>query len=240
MDRKYIIASLQSRYLESNVKTRYLGVPSFNYEMDINNVTYTIDSDGKIFKPSGEEISFDKLIKQEVDNVIEEKPLLELTVSMEGHTGKTLKNLLNIIYSKQVLIKKVFEVNEDIIHKDFIIAINEIQIITVDEFKNAIIKDLVPGIAFEDNIITFKFIKDFKPEELKAYSTFVTSLNEFSKKIKYASYKPSNVENEKFTMRVFLIRLGFIGQEYKESRKVLLKNLDGNSAYRNFNNMTND
>jgi len=238
MDRKYIIASLQSRYLESNVKTRYLGVPSFNYEMDINNVTYTIDRDGKIFKPSGEEIKFDELM--EVHNLIDEKPRLELTVSMEGHTGKTLRNLINIIYSKQVLIKKVFDVEKDIIHKDFIITINAEEINTIEDFMDKLKRELVPGIVFEDNIITFKFIKDFKPEQIKAYSTFVTSLNEFSKKIKYASYKPTNTDNEKFTMRVFLIRLGLIGQQFKESRKELLKNLDGNSAYRNFNNMTND
>jgi hypothetical protein len=40
------------------------------------------------------------------------------------------------------------------------------------------------------------------------------------------------VDNEKYAFRCFLLRLGFIGTEYKESRKILLKNLSGNSAFK--------
>lgn len=40
------------------------------------------------------------------------------------------------------------------------------------------------------------------------------------------------VENEKYTFRCFLLRLGFIGAEYKQDRKILLRNLEGNSAWR--------
>jgi hypothetical protein len=42
------------------------------------------------------------------------------------------------------------------------------------------------------------------------------------------------VENEKYAFRCFLLRLGFIGDEYKAARKTLLKNLEGNSAFKNF------
>ena len=41
------------------------------------------------------------------------------------------------------------------------------------------------------------------------------------------------MDNEKFAFRVFLIRLGFVGDDYKAARKILLKNLPGNSAFRN-------
>jgi hypothetical protein len=41
------------------------------------------------------------------------------------------------------------------------------------------------------------------------------------------------VDNEKYAFRCFLLRLGFIGSEYKAERKLLLKNLSGSSAYRN-------
>jgi len=41
------------------------------------------------------------------------------------------------------------------------------------------------------------------------------------------------VENEKYAFRCFLIRLGFVGSEFKAERKILLKNLSGNSAFRN-------
>ena len=40
------------------------------------------------------------------------------------------------------------------------------------------------------------------------------------------------IENAKFTMRLFLIRLGFIGDEYKTARKILLRNLTGNSSWK--------
>ena len=41
------------------------------------------------------------------------------------------------------------------------------------------------------------------------------------------------VENEKYAFRCFLIRLGFVGSKFKAERKILLKNLSGNSAFRN-------
>ena len=45
--------------------------------------------------------------------------------------------------------------------------------------------------------------------------------------------KEKNVENEKYAFRCFLLRLGFIGDEYKETIKILLKNLTGNGAWKN-------
>ena len=50
---------------------------------------------------------------------------------------------------------------------------------------------------------------------------------------KRVTAKVKSVENEKFAFRVFLIRLGFVGDEYKAARKILLKNLSGNSAFKN-------
>ena len=41
------------------------------------------------------------------------------------------------------------------------------------------------------------------------------------------------VENEKYAFRCFLLRLGFIGSEYKNERKILLANLTGSSAFKN-------
>ena len=41
------------------------------------------------------------------------------------------------------------------------------------------------------------------------------------------------VDNEKYAFRCFLLRLGFIGAEYKVERKILLKNLTGSSAFKN-------
>ena len=45
-------------------------------------------------------------------------------------------------------------------------------------------------------------------------------------------YKVTDVDNEKYAFRCFLLRLGMIGEEYKAARKVLLRNLTGSSAFR--------
>ena len=70
------------------------------------------------------------------------------------------------------------------------------------------------------------------PEEVTAYTQLITALVEMAKNSKRITAKERTVENEKYAFRCFLIRLGFIGDEYKASRKLLLKNLDGNSAFR--------
>lgn len=54
-----------------------------------------------------------------------------------------------------------------------------------------------------------------------------------SKAVKTVSAKEKEVDNEKYAFRCFLLRLGFIGAEYKEERKVLLRNLTGSSAFKN-------
>ena len=49
---------------------------------------------------------------------------------------------------------------------------------------------------------------------------------------KRVTAKEKDVDNEKYTFRCFLLRLGFIGAEYKEDRKILLRNLSGSSAFK--------
>ena len=61
---------------------------------------------------------------------------------------------------------------------------------------------------------------------------FVTALCERAKKAKRITAKQRTVENEKYAFRCFLLRLGFIGTEYKKDRKILLKNLSGSAAFR--------
>ena len=53
---------------------------------------------------------------------------------------------------------------------------------------------------------------------------------------KRISVQEREVENEKYAFRCFLLRLGFIGEEYKVERKILLKNLTGPSAFKNGEN----
>lgn len=68
--------------------------------------------------------------------------------------------------------------------------------------------------------------------EADAYACLVTALVKMAKTQKRVTAKAKEITNEKFTMRLFLIRLGFIGDEYKTARKILLRNLTGNSSWK--------
>lgn len=70
-------------------------------------------------------------------------------------------------------------------------------------------------------------------ESAKAYTHFISALCEMSRNQKRITAKEKAVDNEKYAFRCFLLRLGFIGAEYKEERKILLKNLSGSSAFKN-------
>ena len=68
--------------------------------------------------------------------------------------------------------------------------------------------------------------------EVDAYTKLITAMVEMAKKQKRVVATERPLENAKFTMRIFLIRLGFIGDEYKTARKILLRNLTGDSSWR--------
>jgi hypothetical protein len=69
-------------------------------------------------------------------------------------------------------------------------------------------------------------------DEVKAYSHLIAALCEMSKNQKRISATEKAVDNEKYAFRCFLLRLGFIGNEYKTERKILLRNLSGSSAFK--------
>jgi hypothetical protein len=85
----------------------------------------------------------------------------------------------------------------------------------------------------EGEKITFPWFKSLGPDETNAYMLLLTKMVEVAKSRKRINMKSHKVENAKYSFRCFLLGLGFIGDEYKGARKVLLKNLDGSSAFKN-------
>jgi hypothetical protein len=228
MTRKEIVTALETHY---NVKAKYMGVPSFNYTIEIKDKTYTIERDSKIKGPDGEEIEFESLMENG-DGKEMERIMSEVHVSMEGHTGISLRNIINMIYSKEHLIKKVFEYDDNILNPELVQKINEENLKEEDELKSALEGIENPGVDFnfEEKNIIFKFCRNH--EKNKAYIKFIEKLCEYAKSLKHASMKRSQTDNEKFAMRVWLIRLGFVGTDFKEIRKIILKDLSGNAAFR--------
>lgn len=251
MDRNEIIKTLGDHF---GVKPKYLGVPSFIYQIETDTEIYSIDRAGKITTSKGMEIDLDSLltsqvVKQDVtiepsDSDTPDKPAadanasLEVVVPLEGHTGVSLRNLVNLLYSKQVLVKRSLGIEPNIIEDDFAKAINDANVDTLESFKTVISESgeqYCPGIdfSFDSSTIIFKFFQaERSPEEIHAYTQLVGLLNQTAMKLKYTSPKGKDTDNDKFTFRLFLIRLGMVGDKYKTTRKILLANLDGHSAFR--------
>ena len=69
--------------------------------------------------------------------------------------------------------------------------------------------------------------------QLKSYIQLCLALSQMAKTVKSASPKPQQNENPKYAMRTWLLRLGFIGDEFKTAREILTKRLTGDTAFRN-------
>ena len=85
-----------------------------------------------------------------------------------------------------------------------------------------------------DDRITFAWLHgSITDETAKAYAEFISKLCLMARTQKRVTAKEKTVDNEKYAFRCFLLRLGMIGSAYKESRKILLQNLTGSSAFKN-------
>ena len=69
--------------------------------------------------------------------------------------------------------------------------------------------------------------------QLKSYIQLCLALSQMAKEVRTASSKPQQNENPKYAMRTWLLRLGFIGEEFETARDFLTKNLTGDAAFRN-------
>ena len=68
--------------------------------------------------------------------------------------------------------------------------------------------------------------------QLKSYIQLCLALSQMAKEVKTASHKPQQNENPKYAMRTWLLRLGFIGEEFATAREVLTKRLAGDASFR--------
>ena len=136
------------------------------------------------------------------DYTPEESDTLTIEMPLEGFTEENIANLEKLIASKASLIKKALGI------------------------------DALP-IERTETTLRFPWFAFGTPgEEVAAYARFIGALYATVKKQQRVTAKEHQVDNEKFAFRVFLIRLGFVGDDYKAARKILLRNLSGNSAFK--------
>ncbi len=101
-----------------------------------------------------------------------------------------------------------------------------------DLIKKALGIDDLP-IEIEEDEVVFPWFKDLQDFETSTtYTNFIAALCRMSKEQKRINASSKPVENEKYAFRCFLLRLDFIGPEYKKDRKILLRNFSGSSAYK--------
>jgi len=135
-------------------------------------------------------------------NDAESPDILTIEVPDTGFTPEAKENIKKIVASKKTVLEK------------------------------ALGSDGLP-IVEKDGKITFPwFTLHGIDGEADAYSRLVTAICKMAKEQKRVTATEKPIENEKFTMRLFLIRLGFIGDEYKTARKILLRNLSGNASWK--------
>ena len=127
---------------------------------------------------------------------------LTIAIPRESLTDTALENLQKITANKQTLFQRAFRTDN-----------TEIEI-TEEKI----------------NFTWFPYTAD--GDEIEAYTQFVSRLCDMARDAKRVSSKPTETDNDKYAFRCFLLRLGFIGKEYKAARKILLRNLTGNSAFR--------
>lgn len=205
-ERKKLVAAISEIVGEP---LNYKGAPTFAYEVGI----YRIDKEGTLSGPDVMEVGealtgygFEGILEREYTD---EEPILEhghdgLTIEMpiEGFSDAALDNLEKLVASKAALIMK------------------------------AIGAAKLPIERTEEKLRFPWFRAGLTAEAINAYSRFVSALCAAAKEQKRVTAKEKPVENEKFAFRVFLIRLGFVGDEYKQARRILLMNLTGNSAFK--------
>ena len=203
-DRKALVGAI-SEFL--NIPSKYLGAPGFKYQIG----DYIIDRHGTLFGAYDEglfaqlaERGFVSLVgtSDEEDAPEAETDTISITMPLDGFTPEAIDNLCKMVIAKEPLIEKALGV------------------------ESIPIRVLETGIEFP-------WFRAEHANDMMAYSQFISALCETAKEKKRVTAKPqAHFENERFTLRVWLIGLGLIGGEYSRIRQLLTKPLSGNGAWR--------
>ena len=209
------------------------GGPADAPELDNTAGEDTAEEDPETEVQEGEE-------SQETEDQPEEVPLdLELAFPVSQHNGVTLRNLVNLLYSRGKLIGKAtgghFHVEEGLVEK----LKDESCTFAIMNFINAVSDyEAEHGAALEGlKITTEKVIFTGFPtapdhEHLTAFAQLAVLMNQQAISQKRIQAKDVNDENEKYALRTWLLRLGMNGPDFKETRKILMENLSGHAAFR--------
>lgn len=181
---------------------------------------------------------------------------IHIHIGAKDHTPNTLKNLVNLMASKEDLIYKSLEIDPARVR--YCQKVNENLIATINKKRPGTLKELADiwyseyGVenrsrhyhtsryhglnlhsTFNKGTIEFRlFNGTMHAGKIRSYIVFCLAISHQALKQKSASAKRTHTDNEKYTFRCWLLRLGLIGDEFKNCRQHLMKALDGNAAWR--------
>ena len=185
------------------VESRYLGAPSFAYSIG----NYTVNKDGSLSWDEDDERT---------------AGLLE-AIKAEGFTTtedeEAEANRLCISFPKSLYDGRTLE-----------------NLKTLVQAKGALMKKAFRTesleIVVDDEKVSFPWFELIDSDHFNAYTQFISAITKMAREQKRILGKERAVENEKYAFRCFLLRLGFIGDDYKLTRKILLENLEGSAAFK--------
>ena len=213
-------AMVQAIEKEIGGKAKYLGVPSCAYQIG----SFTVGKNG--------ELEFG-----DFDDIDEVAPIIDACVEATGVSPAEWDN------NEKGAKEADCEPNKGAESKDIGLAVsiplNKVAVgnlTSLLDAKGNLIKKALGitdiRIEVEEDKVLFPWFEEVEPDEALAYTKFIAALCEMSKKQKRVTAKPKENENEKYAFRCFLLRLGFIGDEFKVDRKILLSKLDGSAAFK--------
>ena len=204
----------------TGARAEYKFMPTCNYEIDY----FTVTKDGTL-------LFDDRADSEEVEQVLE--TIAAAGFECEAHDGEKLpteeesKAIDTAPQNKTVGLMVEIPLDK--------VAVGNLTKLL--DAKGGLIKkalgvDTLP-IEIQEDRVAFPWFPELPDADpVKAYTHFISALCEMSKNAKRVTVTEKAVDNEKYAFRCFLLRLGFIGSEYKAERKILLKNLTGSSAFK--------
>lgn len=205
------------------VKPKYKGMPSAAYEIDY----FTVTKDGALeFDDSADSGEIENLLERLDDRGFAAgtaQAWLEARngeLSEESENGPQEANVgLTVELPRESFTDSALENLQKLVDSKAALM------------KKALAVDALP-IEITGERVSFPWFSEADGESAKAYTHFITALCDMARNQKRITATEKAVDNEKYAFRCFLLRLGFIGAEYKTERKILLKNLTGSSAFK--------
>ncbi len=213
--------------------SKYLGVPTCAYQIG----TCTIDKSGAVEtedEKTAELVTAGLTEQGFIGSPEPEMSKTTVSLSADGMTVEGLKNLIFLTHSKQYLINRAFAEEVFQISAELVEALGSAEVSDTETFLQTFQshEGECRGIRFQDGMVTFILPAINDPDMIKAFTHLAAAMVRQAREQKRISPKETIEENEKYYMRIWLLRLGFGGAEGKEIRDLLMKKLKGNSAFR--------